>query len=148
MSARRLAVGMAVLAAGLLVGDHGVRAGTPEDDLSVVKRAVASDAVAFQAVDKDAPRPKKDGAPAQWLRVRVVEKREDGRREKRVSVNLPLGLVRALGDFPIDIGCRGRSDDGRRCPKLRISDVLDALDKGQSLVEVDADDAMVRIWIE
>jgi hypothetical protein len=141
-------VGIVVLATGLLVGDQSVRAGVADDDLSVVKRAVEPGSAARPVVGDETPRARKDGAPAQWLRVRVIEKR-DGRRDKRVSVNLPLALVRAMGDFPIDLGCRSRSaDEGHRCPKLRIADVLDALDKGQSLVEVDSDDATVRVWIE
>jgi hypothetical protein len=142
------AAAIVMLAAGSLVGDQSVRAGTADDDLAVVKRAVEPGAQAQPSVADETPRAKHDGAQAQWLRVRVLEKRE-GRREKRVSVNLPLALVRALGDFPIDLGCHDRSSEtARRCPKLRLADVLAALDKGQSLVEVDADDATVRVWIE
>jgi len=133
-----LAFGL-VLWAGLLVGDQSAGAG--EDDLTVVKRAVAQAAPPTpQALPDDRP-VARSGAKPQWLRVRVTE-----RSGKRVRVNLPLALVRAVGDWPIDFGC-GWEGERRRC-KLRISEVLEALDAGQSLVEVDDEGTTVRIWVE
>jgi hypothetical protein len=135
-----------VLWAGLLVGDPATsRAQDLQDDLSVVKRAVAQAAATPAptppALQEDRPAPRTSGSKPQWLRVRVTE-----RGGKRVRINLPLTLVRAVGDWPIDFGCG--SWERRRC-KLRVSEVLDALDAGQSLVEVDDDDGTtVRVWIE
>lgn len=128
-----------------------------EDDLAVVKRAVAS----TQAVEPT-PRPKaaegaapsaeprKKGDKPQWLRVRIVEK---GSKKGKVAVNLPLGLVRALGDdMPLDLPCSGRDRaDGERRHKdctIKIGDILQALDTGQDLVEVDDDESTIRVWVE
>jgi hypothetical protein len=141
-----------VLWAGLLIGDQpATRAGEPDDDLAVVKRAVAQNATTpapTPAAIQDDERPRaRSGAKPQWLRVRVTEN-----NGKRVRINVPLSLVRAVGDWPIDL-CRDWDRDRwerdrQRC-KLRLSEVLDALDAGQSLVEVDEDGgAKVRIWIE
>jgi hypothetical protein len=110
------------------------RAGSVEDDLRVVKKATESS-------EKDAPRARaRKGTEPQWLRVRVVEK-----AGKKVSVNLPLALVRALGDdIPIGPHC-GREGKGMT---LTIGEVLRALDSGQDLVQVDDEDAKVRVWVE
>ena len=137
-----------VLWVGLLIGDQpATRAGEPDDDLAVVKRAVAQTATTPaptpSALQEDRPPARTSGARPQWLRVRVTEK-----NGKRVRINMPLSLVRAASDWPIDFGCGNWDGDRRRC-KLRISEVLDALDAGQTLVEVDEDGgAKVRIWIE
>jgi hypothetical protein len=74
--------------------------------------------------------------------VRIQEKA--GKRAK-VSVNLPLGLVRSFGaDWPIapHDGCR----KNHHCPTL--GEVLRSLDSGQSLVEIESDDSTVRVWVE
>ena len=134
-----------LLWAGMLAGDQAARAGGPDDDLAVVKRAVAQTTTtpAPPALQDDRPVARPSGAKPQWLRVRVTEK-----NGKRVRINMPLSLVRAVSDWPIDFGCGDWDGDRRRC-KLRISEVLDALDAGQTLVEVDEDGgAKVRIWIE
>jgi hypothetical protein len=113
-----------------LVGGSA-RAASVEDDLAVVKKAVAQDAPRVRA---------RTGKEPQWLRVRVVEK-----AGKKVSVNLPLALVRALGDdIPIGLHC-GRYGKGST---LTIGEVLRALDSGQDLVQVDDEDANVRVWVE
>ena len=65
-----------------------------------------------------------------------------------MNVNLPIALVRALGDdFPIDIGRHGRWRGGHD-KAIRLGEVLATLEAGQSLVEIDDDDATVRIWVE
>lgn len=156
-----------VLAAG------SARAGSGEDDLTVVKKAVAqrsqasaggqtaaspagsgepvrsaAHAQATPSQEQAAPSQEKDGTRVrarkgndpQWLRVRVVEK-----AGTKVSVNLPLALVRAMGDdIPIGLHCR-REGKGA---SLTLSEVLRALDSGQDLVQVDDDDAHVRVWVE
>lgn len=136
-----LAFGAVALGALLLVGDQNVRAGVVDDDLTVVKRAVGQAATPTpQAAPEEKAAPQ-SGAKPQWLRVRVTE-----RNGKKVRVNLPLALVRAVGDWPLDFGC-GWDGERRRC-KIRLSEVLEALDAGQSLVEVDDEGTTVRIWVE
>ncbi len=87
-------------------------------------------------------KPRAKGEPM-WFRVRVVEKAS---KRARVSVNLPIGLVRAMGDewpIPSYHGCRKRE----RCG-MTIGEVLRALDSGQSLVEIEDDEASVRVWVD
>ena len=117
-----------------------------DDDLSVVKRAVLqSDDAAPSSSASPAPR---TTAKPQWLHIRVVEK---STKKNKVTVNMPLALVRALGQWPMDVHCgrnrRSEGGDGAGC-SIRLSEVLDSLDAGQSLVEVDSDDETVRIWVE
>ena len=119
-----------------------------EDDLQLVKKAVGSSQVAQARPPAEEPWPSRaDAAPPRrsgptWFRVRIVEK---GNKRARVSVNLPLGLVRSLGDeWPI--AERGRCRQDGHCPTL--GEVLRALDSGQSLVEIEDDEATVRVWVE
>ncbi|MGD8894846.1 MAG: hypothetical protein PVJ73_02320 [Acidobacteriota bacterium] len=107
-----------------------------DEDLAVVKKATASDngrAVAAEA----APRSRAD--EPEWFRVRIVEK---GKKKATVKVNLPLALVHALGDDVPVPGCGG----GDR--HLTIGEVLRSLDTGESLVEIEDDDATIRVWVE
>jgi hypothetical protein len=148
---------MTVLAgAVLLAAAEGTKA--KDDDLAVVKRAVAhptpsvvaqnqavSPAVRAQAEPRPAPAPRaaRDHEP-QWFKVRVVDKATG---KKKVTVNLPLSVVRALGDdMPIDWPCGGM--DARVRSTVRLSEVLSALEAGQDLVQVDDDDSEVRVWVE
>ena len=126
-------------------------AGSADDDLQAVKKAVlassasqvrppAEDPAGAVAETKPAPRAK--GEPM-WFRVRIVEKA--GKRA-RVSVNLPIGLVRSMGDdwpIPSYHGCRKRD----RCG-VTIGEVLRALDSGQSLVDIEDDETTVRVWVD
>jgi hypothetical protein len=120
-----------------------------EDDLQVVRKAVSSSRVAEARPPAEEPpagaseaRPTPGKGEPQWFRVRVLEK---GGNKGKVSVNLPLALVRVLGDeWPIDGHGRCRGD--RHCPTL--GEVLRALDSGQSLVEIEDDEATVRVWVE
>jgi hypothetical protein len=144
-------------AAGLLGLALALPAGPGEtdDDLTVVKRAMKQDGPVGMKADQ-AARDEKDrpvlrrGTKPQWLRVRVLEK--NGR--KKVSVNLPLALVRALGDdFDLGVFCgrHGRRHGDReddRCPSIKLAEVLAALDSGEDLVQVDEEDASVRVWVE
>jgi hypothetical protein len=76
-----------------------------------------------------------------WLRVRITER--TGKHGK-VSVNVPLGLARAFGeDWPINGG--RDCGEGRR---VTLGEVLRALDSGQSLVEIDDDEASIRVWVD
>ncbi len=124
-------------------------AGSADDDLSVVKKAVSSQkqeeparVAAEPRMDDRAPARAKGEKP-RWLRVRVVGKTE---HKARVSINLPLDLVRALpDDVPIDLHGHRFENEGHR---LRISEILKALDTGQSLVEIQDEDATVKVWLE
>lgn len=123
------------LAIAVLCGSWAVAVQAADDDLSVVKRAVQ---------DPEGARPAVGRGEARWFRIRV-DKREGG----KVRVNLPLPLVRAIGEkadaWPAGIHC-GR--DGRGPCSLKLSEVLDALDAGQEFVTIEDDDASVRIWID
>lgn len=159
-----MAVTVALAVAGLAGVAGAGGAGSAEDDLAIVKKAVASPAPArarertpdraesAAAVAQTAPpaaapeaRPlPRSGREPQWFKVRVVE-RSTGR--KKVTINLPLSLVRALGDDTIDWGCRAEA--GReRCHTVRLSDVLRSLEAGQELVEIEDDEATVKVWVE
>jgi len=89
------------------------------------------------------------GREPQWFKVRVVD-RVTGR--KKVTINLPLSLVRALGDDTIDWGCRSGDGDRDRerdkCHSVRLSEVLRSLETGQELVEIEDDEATVKVWVE
>jgi len=128
----------------LLAGTEGAK----EDDLALVKRAVASNPVASaparaEAEVKPAPRAAARGREPQWFKIRVVEK---GTRKAKVTVNLPLAVAKALGDdVPFDWPC---GVDARVHSRIKLSEVLAALESGQDLVQVDDDDSEVRIWVE
>jgi hypothetical protein len=116
----------------LVLAGGSARAGSVEDDLALVKKAVAR--------RSEEPARDRKGKEPQWLRVRVVEK-----AGKKVSINLPLALVRVMGDdLPIGLHC-GR--EGRKAT-LTVGEVLRALDSGQDLVQVNDDDSNVRVWVE
>jgi hypothetical protein len=120
-----------------------------DDDLQAVKKAVAASSAAQTSAPAEQPAAGAEAVPTprkpepRWFRVRIVEK--SGTRA-RVKINLPLGLVRSLGDdWPLGIQHRCERESSR-CPTL--GEVLRALDSGQSLVEIDDDEATVRVWVE
>jgi hypothetical protein len=141
-----------VLIAALSVAATGTA--IAEDDLAVVKRAVARKQVARQeaqattapaTVEEPIRRTGDSGRDLRWFKVRITEK---GAKKARVNVNVPIALVRALGDdFPIDIGHHAGWRGGRD-KAVRLGEVLATLEAGQSLVEIDDDEATVRIWVE
>jgi hypothetical protein len=116
-----------------------------DDDLALVKRAVAQNsapAALPQAEAPTAPRASSRSHEPQWFKVRVVDKATG---KKKVTVNMPLSLVKALGDdVPVDWPC----GEGRIHSTLRMSEVLAALESGQDLVQVDDEDSEVRVWVE
>jgi len=124
-------------------------AGSAEDDLQAVKKAVLAGAAsqARPPAEDPAPAPRakprsRTGGPM-WFRVRIVEKANKG---ARVSVNLPIGLVRSLGDdwpLPSYHGCRKRDHCG-----ATLGEILRALDTGQDLVQIEDDEATVRVWVD
>lgn len=134
--------GVAVLT-GLLAAP--VHAGMPNDDLSVVRRATHA-----RNVDAARPAVSRAATPASrpaphWLKVRVVE---DG--ETTLTLNLPLGLVRALGDrAPTGWACGGDArSEGRRACSRRLLSALATLEPGQDLVLVRDASKTVRVWLE
>ena len=147
---------LAIVLAGETTGTRSA-----EDDLALVKKAVAARPPTPTVVAQEGTGAKGDprereatraagrkGKEPQWLRVRVAE-----RSGKKVSINLPLALVRAMGeDWPIELQC-GRpcgaeGHAGKDRARLTLGDVLRALDAGEDLVQVDDADATVRIWVE
>jgi hypothetical protein len=139
-----------------------------EDDLAIVKKAVASPtparvraagAASARATTSAESRVVAQAAPAapearpavrtgrepQWFKVRVVDR---GTGRKKVTINLPLSLVRALGDDTIDWGCRSGEGDREKCHSVRLSEVLRSLEAGQELVEIEDDEATVKVWVE
>jgi hypothetical protein len=131
----------------VLVGPDGSVAarGSGEDDLAVVRRAVADATPVARSEALQAPeRPRARKAEPQWLRVRIKEKNG----KSRVSVNVPLALARLLGDdIPLDLACGNKRD--RRRSELRLGDVLQSLDSGQDIVQIDGGDgSSVRVWVD
>jgi len=132
-----------ILLAALAVPAAAERA---EDDLQVVRKAVASSSRVAQA-RPPAEQPPAEAKPAprkgelRWFRVRITDK---GGTHGRVSIDLPIGIARALGeDWPISPHGECHKD---HCPTL--GEILRALDSGQSLVEIEDEQASVRIWVE
>ena len=123
-----------------------------DDDLSIVRKAVQADAGGGATAETKPPASRKGTTP-QWLRVRIVEK---GEKKAKVSINLPLSLVKAMGDdVPINWGhCRkwdGDEDAAKAKHKgcsLRLSEVLEALESGQDFVQIEDEDSTVRVYVE
>ena len=140
------------LFAGILVAALAAPAAADraEDDLQLVKKAVGSSPVAqarpagrgAAPPRAEAAPPPRKGAAARGSACASSRRRTSTRRSRSTC---PLGLVRALGDeWPI--AERGRCRQDRHCPTL--GEVLRALDSGQSLVEIEDDEATVRVWVE
>lgn len=145
----RMRTGWLAVALAAAAGTGTAVAAAFEDDLAVVKRAVArQDArtVAPESSVRVEPPATRTAAELKWLKVRVTEK---GAKKAKVTINLPLNLVRALGDdFPLDFGHdRGRHDRDRE-RTLRLGEVLAALEAGSPLVEIDDENAFVKVWVE
>ena len=140
MKTRLFAVMLAAALAAPAAADRG------EDDLQVVRKAVASSTRVAQArPPAEEPPAEAKAAPSKgeprWLRVRIVEK---AGKHGRVSISLPLGIARSLGDdWPISPRGQCHKD---HCPTL--GEILRALDSGQSLVEIEDDEATVRVWVD
>jgi hypothetical protein len=133
---RTLAMATLLIASALAGGAAGAPA---EDDLAVVKKAVAS-SPAPTAAPPRAPAPR----DPKWFKVRVLDK---GAAHRKVTINLPLSVVRALGDERLDLGCRSGAERDR-CHTIHLSEVLKTLEAGQDLVEVDDEDATIKVWVE
>jgi hypothetical protein len=134
---RTLAMTTLLIASALAGGAAGA---APEDDLAVVKKAVASASPAPVAA---APRAAAAREP-KWFKVRLLDK---GAGHRKVTVNLPLSVVRALGDETLDLGCRSGAERDR-CHTVHLADVLKTLEAGQDLVEVEDEQATIKVWVE
>jgi hypothetical protein len=133
-----------MMAWGLLA--FPVLAGGAEDDLAVVKKAVGLEAPApgkDASARSRAPQPAR-GDAARWLKLRVEER---GEKKARVSINLPLDLVRALDEEGEELAPSPRREKGKG-GGLRLGDVLRALRAGQEILEIEDEEATVRIWVE
>jgi hypothetical protein len=135
--------GLAMGVMATLLAAGGLRA---EDDLDLIKRAVSqTEAKPGATARADAAPAVKKGEP-QWLRVRVTGK---GDKKQKVSVNLPLAFVRAVGaDWPLSFGsaCH-RGHEASYC-SIKLSGILKDLESGQDIVEVDDEEQTVRVWVE
>ena len=117
-----------------------------EEDLQVVRKAVGSSARVAQA-RPPAEEPPAEAKPAprkaepRWFRVRITEK---GGKHGHVSIDLPIGIARVLGeDWPVAPHGECHKDHCRT-----LGEILRALDSGQSLVEIDDEEASVRVWVD
>ena len=133
-----------------------VAADRADDDLQAVRKAVQVAPSPAPSQEKARPPAEEEPLPPQarrplkssdlkWLHVRVAPKA--GSKSGRVSVNVPLGLVRMFGDdwpIPTGPGCRQPHD---RC-HLTLGEILRALDSGQTLVDIEDDEATVKVWVE
>jgi hypothetical protein len=134
-----LAAGLAALPAA------PARADRADDDLAAVRKAVGATR-AEDARPTPAPPAEKSSRPSRslegkWLRVRVTER---AGKHAKVSINVPLGLARAFGED-------WRIRDCSSCQHGRgptLGDVLRAFESGQSLFEIDDDEASVRVWVD
>ena len=154
--------------AGLLAPSLTARAA--DDDLAVVKRAVATTAVMDDAPSRpaatNAPAARAEGrgetrteargegrarrpeARAHWLKVRVVDGRKD-RRDEKVSVTVPLAVLALLdSDATVDLSELGVKGLAGHSKKIRVAELLESFEPGQTLVEVDAEDSHIRVWVE
>jgi hypothetical protein len=117
-----------------------------DDDLALVKRVVAENRGAQEAGatrPAEAPeRAERKRAP-RWLKVRIAPERGTG---EKVSVNVPLALVRLVGDVDVDLGCEDERE--HEACGMSVLDLLDELESGQDLVEIDGGDAKIRVWVE
>ena len=110
-----------------------VAADRADDDLQAVRKAVQVAPSPAPSQEKARPPAEEEPLPPQarrplkssdlkWLHVRVAPKA--GSKSGRVSVNVPLGLVRMFGDdwpIPTGPGCRQSHD---RCHFLRLFHLL------------------------
>jgi hypothetical protein len=126
---------------GLALALAAGSSGAADDDLAVVRKAVSAQGAPAATTKAEAPKPARAAKP-RWLRVRVTERGAD---KARVSVNLPIGLVEALGDEPLDL-CHHRSH-AAKC-RFTLRELLASFEAGQRLVDVQSEDGEVKVWVE
>jgi hypothetical protein len=117
-----------------------------EDDLSVVRRAVAHAGAGGSSEEVPAVRPeepRKAAARVHRVKVRITEK---GKGTK-VAVDLPLAFLQGLGaDIPVRwYGTEnGRPTRGQ----VRLGDILEMLGSGEDFVKIDAEGATIRVFVD
>jgi len=77
----------------------------------------------------------------------VVTEDVRGRYESEGAFQ-PLTQEPRDGDDTIDWGCRSGEGDRGKCHSVRLSEVLRSLEAGQELVEIEDDEATVKVWVE
>jgi hypothetical protein len=121
---------LAIIAGAALLGPVRLRAeSSADDDLTVVKKAL-----------QKSPASEPTGAKPQWIHVRVDGK--NGKKEK-VSINMPLSLVEALGDDAF-VCHHMKNEKG----PIHLADILKSLKSGQEIVEIEDDEANIKIWVD
>jgi hypothetical protein len=88
----------------------------------------------------------KAGARATWLRVEV----RDGATKEgdRVSVRVPIAVLRLLGrEATVDVSQFGVKVEGAP-KKIAIAELLDAIEPGTTLVEIEEATSHVKVWVE
>jgi hypothetical protein len=137
----RYAIGL--LATVGILGPGALRA---EDDLALIRKAVAQAEPVAAAAPAPAAAVATPRAEPKWLRVRVEPK---GDKKGRVRVNIPLAFVKAVGDnLPMTIGEGCRREHREAYCGLKLSEVLKTLEGGEDIVEIDDEQQTVRIWLE
>ena len=130
---------------------HGLVMAEAEDDLAVVRRAVAANGSGNVPSPSEEPRTERAPAPRNadraaephWLRVRVTKKVTGA----KVKVDIPLFIARAaFAEMPLEWGCKRHGRTGDR--PMKLADVLDLLDSGQDVVSIDTREASVRVFVE
>jgi hypothetical protein len=128
---------------GLVVSISGA-ARAEDDDLAVVRRAVqiAQNTKAPPAAEAQSAKPSRSDegrVETAWLRIRISEK---GDKRGRVSVNVPLSFVEALAYEDAD-----RPGKGRHCG-VDWTAVVKALRSTRNIVDIEDDEASVRVYVE
>jgi len=124
---------------GVLLAAGALRAAEGDDDLSLVRRALASAAHdrGRPAPDEAAPRPE-PRTGRRGVRLRVAVAGPEG-EQGSLSLEMPLSWLAAVLDRP-------RATEGDR--EQGLAPLLDVLRSAQSLVSVESDEGRVRVWVE
>ena len=92
-------------------------------------------------VIKNAVKEKKDSGEISWFRIEVTDKKAD---KVKVKIKLPMSVIDLLIESDDDLKI-----DSEKC-KLNLKKILAELKKAgpTTLIEVEEDDVLVKIWIE
>jgi len=101
--------------------------GDSAEDYKVIRKAVKG---------------KKTGGEVTWFRIEVTDKKT---KKSKVKIKIPVSLVELLSDcVPEDLDI-----DGKKC-NIDVKKIMKELKKHgpMTLIEVDEEDVMVKIWLE
>jgi len=92
-------------------------------------------------VIKNAVKEKKDSGEISWFRIEVTDKKTN---KVKVKIKLPMSVIDLVAECEDDI----KIDNGK-C-NLKLKKILEELKKAgpTTLIEVEEDDVLVKIWIE